>query len=136
MQNHIIDPTFFYDAIEQFAFNYDWFVVKEKDLDEYGRYTTTFDKKFIRGSLQSQGKRLHQSKSGNTEEMTYDFYCKSLYRISIGDFIKYKNRFLHVESVNDYDEWGVRSCTLKMVQLSDYKDLEEYVKYLNGDMLV
>lgn len=135
-QNHLVDPTFFYDAIEEFAFDYDLFREKGINIDNMGRKITKFEKTTIRGSLQSHGKSLNQSISGNTQQMKYDFYCKSLYRINIGDFIFYKNRWLHVDSVNDYDEWGVRSCSLTMIQLTDFKDLAEYVKYLEGEMLV
>lgn len=136
MQNHVIDPTFFYDAIELFAFNYNWYVVKDYEIDDMGRRITKFDSQIIRGSLQPRTSSLNLNLSGNSTELKYDFYCKSLYRINIGDFIFYKNRFLHVDGVSDYDEWGVRSASLTMVNLSDYKDLEEYVKYLEGDIIV
>lgn len=135
-QNHVVDPTFFYDAIEQFAFNYDWIGQSDRNIDDYGRLTFEYTNKVIRGSLQSQGVRLNQSKEGNREEMTYNFYCKSLFRIKIGDFILYKNRLLRVNDVEDFDEYGVRQCSLTMVQLTEYKDLEEYLKYLNGEILV
>lgn len=135
-QNHVIDPAYFYDAIEEFAFDYDCFVVNGFTIDEYGRKITKFEKMKIRGSLQSQGNSLRQSKDGNTQEMKYDFYCKSLYRINIGDFIFYKNKWLHVDSINDYDEYGVRSCSLQMIQLTNYKDLSDYVKYLEGEKIV
>lgn len=135
-QNHVVDPTFFYDAIEQFAFDYDWIVQSDRNIDDYGRLTFEYTNKVIRGSLQSQGVRLNQSKEGNREEMTYNFYCKSLFRIKIGDFILYKNRLLRVNDVEDFDEYGVRQCSLTMVQLTEYKDLEEYLKYLNGEILV
>ena len=82
MQNHVIDPTFFYDAIEVFAFNYEWYVVKEISLDELGRRITQFDKLTIRGSLQSQGTSLNLSTSGNTETMRYRFYCKRTFSSS------------------------------------------------------
>lgn len=135
-QNHVIDPTFFYDAIEQFAFDYDIFVVNNEKLDDYGRIVHTFTKSTIRGSLQSQGNRLVQNKEGNTHSMKYEFYCKSLYRIDIGDFIHYKDKWLHVDEVHDFDEWGVRWVSLTMVNLTSYKDLEEYVKYIDGEILV
>lgn len=135
-QNHVIDPTFFYDAIEQFAFDYDIYIVADEDFDDYGNKITQFSKETIRGSLQSQGLRIIRSKEGNRQEMRYEFYCKSLYRINIGDFIHYKNKWLYVDSTHDYDEYGVRSATLKMVQLSSYKDLQEYVKYLQGVEIV
>ena len=135
-QNHVVDPTYFYDAIEQFRFTFDWFVETDKQIDEYGRLTHGFTKMEINGSLQSDGVRLRQQKSGNTNEMKYKFYCKSLYRIKIGDFILYKNRWLHVDEVQDYDEYGVRECSLTMVQLTNYNDLYEFVKYLEGDILV
>ena len=135
-QNHVVDPTYFFDAIEEFSFDYDAYIVTDTNNDEYGRITFTYEKQTIRGSLQSQGKRVIRDKAGNTEEMIYRFYCKSLYRINNGDFIFYKNRYLLVTNTDDYDEWGVRSAELKMVQLTDYRDLYEYVKYINGDIII
>lgn len=135
-QNHVIDPTFFYDAIEEFSFNYDIYVIVKKGLNEAGKTVTTFDKQIIRGSLQSQGTVLVQSETGNMTTMRYDFYCKSLYRINIGDVIVYKNRYLLCKEVQDYDEYGVRSASLEQIQLTAYRDLRDYVKYLKGEELV
>ena len=95
-----------------------------------------YGKETIRGSLQSKGTRLNQNVNRNSEDMQYEFYCKSLYRISIGDFIFYKNRWLRVFTVNDFDEYGVRSAVLQMVELNNYKDFKEYLKYLRGETLV
>lgn len=135
-QNHVIDPTYFYDAIEEFSFDYMIFIVSKKELDERGRRVVEYSQDIIRGSLQSQGTVLHQSKDGNTNTKEYDFYCKSLYRIDIGDVIVYKNNYLMCESVRDYDEYGVRSAHLKMIKLTAYRDLAAYVKYLEGQQLV
>ena len=135
-KNHLIDPSYFYDAIEKFAFDYDIYVKTGEVQDEYFRAKMTFEKKTIRGSLQTQGLSLNQTKTGNTQTNEYNFYCKSLYRINIGDFIFYKGQWLHVDSVHEYDEWGVREAHLTMVQLSSYKDLEEYVKYIAGQEIV
>lgn len=135
-KNHLIDSHFFYDAIEEFAFDYDIYVQTDETTDEFFRKKYTFEKRVIRGSLQTQGLTLQQNKSGNTMTNEYNFYCKSLYRINIGDFIFYKNTWLHCDSVHEYDEWGVREAHLCMVQLSAYRDLEEYVKYINGDKIV
>ena len=135
-KNHLIDPSYFYDAIEEFAFDYDIYVKTGETQDEFFRMKMTFEKQTIRGSLQTEGLSLKQSKSGNLQENEYKFYCKSLYRISIGDFIFYKGQWLHVDSVHEYDEWGVREAHLTMVQLSSYKDLEEYVKYIEGQEIV
>ena len=136
MQNHVIDPTYFYDCIEEFSFDYNIYVVEKKEIDASGNVKRTYSKNVIRGSLQSQGVELRQSKDGNTKEMRYNFYCKSLYRIDIGDIIEYKNRYLRVESVKDFDEYGVRECSLRMVQLTKDRDLADYVKYLQGEKLV
>lgn len=135
-QNHVIDPTFFYSAIEEFAFDYDIYVVVGKNLNARGMYVQEYDKRTVRGSLQSKGTRLTQSKTGSTNSMTYSFYCKSLYRINIGDILEYKGNYLMVDVVNDYDEFGVRSCDLTMIQLTAYTDLADYIKYLRGDKLV
>ena len=135
-KNHLIDPSYFYDAIEQFAFDYDIFIQTAETTDEFYRKKYSYEKKTIRGSLQTQGLSLSQSKTGNIQTNEYSFYCKSLYRINIGDFIFYKGQWLHVDSVHEYDEWGVREAHLTMVQLSSYRDLGEYVKYINGDIIV
>ena len=135
-QNHVVDPTYFYEAIEQFSFNFDWYPVKDTEIDELGKRVLKYGKETIRGSLQSKGTRLNQNVNRNSEDMQYEFYCKSLYRISIGDFIFYKNRWLRVFTVNDFDEYGVRSAVLQMVELNNYKDFKEYLKYLRGETLV
>lgn len=135
-QNHVIDPTFFFDAIEEFSFDYDIYVVTEKILDERGREKLTFNKQTIRGSLQSDGTTLSQSFEGNETKMSYNFYCKSLYRINIGDVIFYKGHYLRCNSVHDFDEFGVRSCTLQKIQLASYRDLLDYIKYLEGEKII
>lgn len=134
--NHLVDPTFFYDAIEEFAFDYDIYVVNKNDVDEYGNTKLSYSKNKIRGSLQIQDKKERQSKSGNTHEVAYKFYCKSLYRIDIGDIIEYENNFLRVNAVHPYDEYGVREASLTMVQLSAYRDFADYIKFIKGQKLV
>ena len=135
-QNHLVDPTYFYDAIEEFSFNFTIYTVTNKTIDDYGNVKYTYDNAIIRGSLQSDGTRLMQSQEGNTTVVKYRFYCKSLYRINIGDIIKYKNKYLRVDFVQDYDEYGVRNCELTMIQLTAYRDLRDYIRYLNGEVLV
>ena len=135
-QNHLVDPTYFYDAIEEFSFNFTIYTVMNKTIDDYGNVKYTYDNAVIRGSLQSDGTRLMQSQEGNTTVVKYRFYCKSLYRINIGDIIEYKNKYLRVDFVQDYDEYGVRNCELTMIQLTAYRDLRDYIRYLNGEVLV
>lgn len=135
-QNHLVDPTFFYDAIEEFSFNYTIYVVTGQTLNEDGNTVPQYSQQTIRGSLQSQGTRLVQSLTGNKTEQIYKFYCKSLYRIDIGDILVYKNRYMRVDELQDYDEYGVRECSLTVVDLAQYRDLAAYIKYLNGEELV
>ena len=135
-QNHVVDPSYFFDAIEQFAFDYDAYIVINKDVDDYGRVISNFDKVTVRGSLQTQGVQVVRSKTGNTHDIIYNFYCKSLYRLKPNDVIFYKNQYLLVIDVHDYDEWGVRSCKLKAIQLTKYNDLHEYIKYINGEVII
>lgn len=137
-QNHVIDPTYFYDAIEEFSFDYDIYVVNDySQIDEYGIRHESFTKQIIRGSLQSTGLRLNQDRKGNTHERSYNFYCKSLYRINIGDVIEYKNQYLRcVELTNDYDEYGVRGAKLIQFELTQYRDFADYLAYIQGDKLV
>ena len=68
--------------------------------------------------------------------MTYDFYCKSLYKINIGDIIEYEGNFLRVNFVKNYDEYGVREARLKMINLAAYRDFADYIKYLKGEKIV
>lgn len=135
--NHVNDPSYFYDAIEEFAFNYDIYVVVDKsEIDDYGCIKTEYSKQTIRGSLQSQGTQIVRSKEGNTQERRYNFYCKSLYRINIGDFISYQGNYLLVDNIHDYDEWGVRQASCKMIQLTSYRDLADYIAYIEGTKIV
>ena len=135
-QNHVIDPTYFFDAILEFAFDYDWYVMTGWEIDEMKRKVAKFDKQTINGSLQPQTGSIDFRKEGNTNKLTYKFYCKSLYRINLGDFIYYKDRYLHVDAIQDYDEWGVREASLTMVNLTDYRDFQAYLDYLNGEKSV
>lgn len=136
MQNHVIDPTFFYDVIEEFAFNFNIYVVDKKTVSDSGKIKTEYTKQTIRGSLQSKGTMLIQKNNGNTNTMTYMFYCKSLYRINIGDIIEYKGNYLMCDSVRDYDEYGVRSAHLQMITLTAYRDLKDYIDYIEGRKIV
>lgn len=135
-QNHLVDPTYFYDAIEEFSFDYKLYVLSDKTIDEYGDVKSTYSTQIIRGSLQSDGNRLVQSQTGNTTEYSYKFYCKSLYRINIGDILEYKGNYLRVNFVQDYDEYGVRNCDLTMIQLTAYRDLADYIEYQSGEKLI
>lgn len=135
-QNHVIDPTYFYDAIEEFSFDFEIYINVGKTVNELGKRVLQYQKDIIRGSLQSAGKTINRSKEGNTTTHDYNFYCKSLYRINENDIIAYKNNYYIVNGVKDYDEYGVRSANLSMIQLSGYRDLADYIKYLEGDKLV
>lgn len=134
--NHIIDPTFFYDAINEFSFDYDIYVVGKDEVDDYGNTKLKYSKQSISGSLQVQNKSLQQSKSGNTHAAEYMFYCKSLYRINIGDIIEYNGDYLQCDAVHPYDEYGVREAHLKMIQLAQYRDFADYIKYLRGTKII
>lgn len=136
VKRHIVDPTFFDDVLHEFDFPVDWYVRSGKTQTSTGQMINTFIKQTIIGSLQSKGVDLRQRKEGNIEEMRYDFFCKSLYRIKNGDFINYKHKWLKVEHVQDYDKWGVREASLIEINLMQYNDLQEYVKYLEGQIIV
>lgn len=135
-QNHVIDPTYFYDAIAQFAFNYTIYHTTGLTIDAEGKQSYSYESATINGSLQSQGHRRNISKKGNIDTWEYNFYCKSLYRIDIGDIIEYKGKYLYVDSITDYDEWGVREAHAQMVELAAIKDFAEWLKYQRGDIIV
>ena len=60
-------------TIEEFAFDYDIYVQTSETLNAYYRKAYTYEKQTIRGSLQTQGLSLRQSKSGNTETNEYEY---------------------------------------------------------------
>lgn len=134
MSRHIIDPTFFDDAIDLYSFEYEAYIASNVVRDEYGFERTTFDKVMIRGSLQTQGSRLTQNKSGNIVNNSFKFYYKSEYRLNIGDFIFYDNKLLHVIDSQTYNEYGVRECSLQMTQLNEHRDLAEFIHLQTGDI--
>lgn len=133
--NHIIDPSYFDDCIEQFSFNYDWYHITGLNVDDLGNQKNTFTKFIIKGSLQPRGNRRQMKKEGMVEVRSYDFYCKSIYRIDTGDFICYNNDWLIVDSVEPYDEYGVRHVTLESANMAIYKDLLEAQKCLSGEII-
>ena len=135
-QHHFIDPLFFLDAINEFGVFYDWFAMTGYDTEDMGRRIAQFDKQEIFGSLQPQTGSINFSTTGNTTSLKYKFYCMSKYRINYGDFIHYHERYLHVDEVQEYDEAGVREVSLTMVNLTDYRDFEDYLKYLTGEKTV
>ena len=135
-KNHLIDPTFFYDAIDEFTFEYDFFFRTGDKVDDYGRKYSTFENTKIYGSLQTQGLRTRPSQEGNSEDLSYSFYCKSLYRINIGDIIKYNGNYLRVNQVHEYDAFGVRECDLTMIDPAAYKDFNDYLAYIYGEKIV
>lgn len=134
--NHIINTSFFDDVIEEFSFEYEWYALKDVIVDELGYQKNQYTLAKIKGSLQPQGTRRSYNKEGNNTSNSYEFYCKSIYRINIGDFINYNEDWLIVVSVNPYDEYGVRKCSLESVNMAQYQDLLEFKKALTGELIV
>ena len=132
--NRLIDTTFFNSIIEVFSFNYTIYSKSGVEINELGIQQIKYDKYNISGSLQSEGRTVNRSDKGNTQSETYKFYCKSKYRIDVDDVIKYKNKWLLVNSVQEYDEYGVRECICELTNLSLHKDLLEYLKYETGQL--
>lgn len=136
MQHHFIDPYFFLEALLEFATEFDWYPLINYEVDDMGRRIAKFDHQKIVGSLQPQTSSINFSTSGNTHSLKYRFYCMSKYRINLGDFIYYHDRYLMVDGIQEYDEAGVRECELTMINLSDYRDFEDYINYINGTKTV
>lgn len=136
VKRHIVDPTFFDDVLHEFDFPIDWYVRTGKTQNALGQMINSYTKQEIIGSLQSRGVDYQTRKEGNIDVMRYDFFCKSLYRIKNGDYLNYKSKWLKVERVQDYDEWGVRECSTIEVNLMQENDLNEYIKYLEGEIIV
>lgn len=136
MNNHLIDTSYFDDAIEEFSFDYDWYHVSGQVVDDYGNQKNTFIKLPLRGSLQPKTRTRQMNKEGMTETREYDFYCKSIYRIDSGDFINYQNDWLIVTSVSPYDEYGVREVHLESANPAMYRDLQEAIKALSGETII
>lgn len=134
---HVMDPTFFVPAIDEFKFGYEFYHVVGHGRDEYGRITTKYEQTTIYGSLQPETPSYEQSPTGNMVTKRFRFYCLSLYRIDLGDFIHKGDEWLRVNApAMAYDEYGVRECGLEMVDLASYRDLADYVAYIEGKKLV
>lgn len=136
MRRHIIDPKFFDDAIDMYAFKYVAYIVRDVKRDQYGMQKSTFDKVIVKGSLQSQGARSNKSKTGNTVSHEYRFYHSSKYRLNIGDFIIYDDKLLLINDSQPYKEYGVMECTLEMAQLNEHRDLAEFIHLQTGDVRI
>ena len=136
MRHHVIDPAFFLDVISMYGTNYVAYLVSGVETNEYGMQKSKFEKIDVYGSLQTQGTRLTQKTSGNVVSNQFKFYCESVYRIRIGDFMVHGTNLLHVIDMQPYDEYGVRECTLEMTQLNEHQDLQEFVRFLTGDEIV
>lgn len=134
---HTNDVQYFWDAIEQFSFDYEFYTLSGvTKVDELGNRVLQYTKSTIRGSLQaSGGYSKAKDKSGATTSATFKFYCESKYQFHIDDFIKTDGgEWLICTGVDEpYSEWGVRSGTFAMTDLSHHKELAAYVKYLNGE---
>lgn len=133
--NHVIDPSYFDDCIEQFSFDYTWYHITGLDVDDLGNQKNTFTKLIIKGSMQPQGNKRTLKKDGMVEVRNYEFYCKSIYRIDSGDFIDYNNDWLIVTDVEPYDEYGVRKVRLESANPAMYRDLQEAEKCLTGEII-
>ena len=73
-QNHVIDPLFFYEAVEMFAFNYDWFYESDMEIDDLGMKRVSFVKATIRGSLQPQETSLNQNTIEYREDQKFQIF--------------------------------------------------------------
>lgn len=136
MGKHIIDPTFFYDVIEEFTFSYNIYVREGVTSDENFNRKNTYSKTEIEGSFQGQGLRVKQDSKGNTETETVKFYCKSIYRINKYDVLEYNGNYYVVDEVINYDEYGVREASASMINLAQRQDFSDWLKYIRGDKLV
>lgn len=134
--NHIIPTDYFDDCIEEFTFYYDWYHVSGMITDDYGNQKNQFTKMTIKGSIQPNTHQIKRDTQGNIISMSYDFYCKSIYRIGINDFIFYNNDWLICNSVSPYDEYGVRKVSLESANVAQYSDMLEAVKALTGEVIV
>lgn len=139
MSNHVIPTTYFWDAIEAFSFNYVFYTYTKREVNALGKVIKKYDKSTIRGSLQAEsGFTKQRDKSGSTVSATFKFYCKSIYRVNVDDFIQMPNgQFLICTGVTEpYDEYGVRAASFSMTDLSNHKDLQEYIDFLEGKKLL
>lgn len=133
---HLNDTKFFWDAIEAFSFDYDFYTNSGRKVDSLGHIRKMYTKKTIRGSLQSsQGYKKSKSVEGATVSATFNFYCKSLYKFDVDDFIKTpQGQWLICVAVTEpYDEYGVRAGTFEMTDLYHHKELLDYINYSEGN---
>ena len=135
MINHNIDVKYFWDAIEYFSFEYEFYTYSGRKVDALGHVKKTYTKSTIIGSLQSAGGfHKNKNKDGSTVSASFNFYCKSIYRFSVDDFIKTpQGQWLICVGVSEpYDEYGVRAGQFEMTDLYHHKELSDYLDTLEG----
>ena len=133
--NHEIDVKYFWDAIDAFSFDYDFYTYSGRTVDELGHVKKTYEKAVINGSLQANdGYKKSKNKAGSTVTASFNFYCKSLYKFSVDDFIKTEEgQWLICTGVTEpYNEYGVRAGTFEMTDLYHHKELSDYLDTLSG----
>lgn len=132
---HLNDVKYFWDAIEHFSFAHDFYTFSGRTVDERGRVKKSYTHSKIVGSLQSYGGyKKNTDKSGNTVGATFRFFCKSIYKFNVDDFIKTQEGtwLICTEVTEPYSEWGVRAGTFVMTDLYAHKELQDYVNTLEG----
>ena len=134
---HIIDKNFFFEAVEEFAYNYNIYYKSQGDeIDDYGRNIPSYKKDIIRGSFQTNGISISRKNSGNTQSETAKFYCMNIYRININDIVERYGNYYIVTNIHNYDEWGVREAELTMKALSEIRDFNDWLKVKNGGLII
>lgn len=135
-KQHIIPPTFFWPGISIFEADYDCYIKTGVDIDALGNRHDTYTKQTIKCSLQRQVRTKEQDTTGNKVPQRCNFYCKSIFRLDIDDYIFADGQYFIVKEMQPYDEYGCREGVVERVDIRNNKDLMEYIKYLEGDELI
>lgn len=134
--NPLIDPSTFVEVIDEFKIELDALIKTTTEVNDLGKKVKKYKKEVVEGSLQSKGKEETIEGTGNKVIWKYKFYCLAIFRLNIDDYILYKEKLLRVKSFQDYDEWNVRELDLESVDISAYRDPYEYIKFINGEVII
>lgn len=131
----MVDKTYgwFDEAIDQFAFVYDWYHITGMVTDDLGNQKNSYTKLRIEASIQPRSNRIQRGKEINVETREYELYCKARFQIDTGDFINYNNDWLIVNSVQPLNEYGVRQVSLTSANPAMYRDMLKAVELQTGE---
>lgn len=124
------DKTFFWNSLRVFEKEYDVYVKDDIRIDEYGNRKISFATYKVFLVLETMGRSKQTNQKGNYLTNIYKWYSRDTYRLDVGDFIQAGSKTIMITEVRENDDYGVREGSGEVIDLSNYRDLDEFIKTL------